>query len=699
MTNRRRFWTFFGIGVPASVVFFLLVTFIMFKWFERDLPPASAVENYEPPLATRVFDWKGVPVHDFFEQRRIPVGLDDISPMLVATTLVIEDRDFWNHWGVDIFAVLRAVIRDIRAGRVVEGASTISQQLARDLFLTRETQLVRKIREALLAGKIERYYSKGEILEMYLNQMYYGAGAYGVEAASQIYFGRHAAALTLAQCATLAALLRSPSAYCPFDHPEVARARRRLVLEVMAHTGRISREEARVADEEPLLPEDIRWQRNEAPYFVENVRRQLEVWYGRDVLYRGGVTVHTTLDLTLQRIANRVMNDWLQQVEENWKLEPAYGDTGTVSEGKTHYLQGALLAMDPHTGEIRAMVGGRNFRDSQFNRATQARRQPGSAFKPFVYVAAIDNGFTVSDRIVDAPIMIEVGDSLWKPDNYDGRFLGPVTLRTGLAKSRNLVAVRLFQQVSGRPVIEYSRMLGIESSLMNVPSLALGSRSVTLQEMVTAYSAFANGGERVYPSMIKRLIDRDGNVMYENISTPVRVLSPETAYIMASLLNSVIEDGTGRGARWRGFRRPAAGKTGTTNEFTDCWFIGFTPDLVCGVWVGFDDPRTIGMDATGAAIALPAWTAFMKEATQGQTPTDFLMPEGIVEREVCLDTGLLASARCSRVGREVFIAGTEPTRICIHQTGRFFEEEPESDHELFEEMDRQRSRARDEFEL
>jgi penicillin-binding protein 1A len=668
--RRRHIWPVTGV-----VILFLAFAASGFlvgsiRWLQRDLPPPSALREFRSPLVTRIYDANGEFITEFYLEKRVPVPLSRVSPQFIDAILAIEDRRFRQHWGIDLSGVIRATLRDLRARRRAEGASTITQQLARNLFLTPEKTWPRKIKEALLALQIERLYSKDEILELYLNQICFGHGAYGVEAASQLYFGKHANELTLAESALLAGIPRRPVRYSPFDNPEAALARRNVVLRVMVEAECISAEEAAAAAEEPVVVQRPELIPNEAPYFVESVRKRIEDRFGPDFIYHEGASIETTLDLRLQRIANHVLEEGLASLEHIYRLSDAR-DTATESlpQGPPRYLQGALVCIDPKTGAVRALVGGRDFQASQFDRATQARRQPGSAFKPFVYTAAVDNGFTPVDIILDSPIVVETPLDVWRPANYDGQFIGPASLRIGLALSRNLMAVRLLRRVGTRTVISYARRMGIKSDLQDVLSLALGSCEVTLLELTSAYGVFANGGVRAEPFFISRVTDRDGNAVYEANPWEEVALTPQTTYIMVSLLESVMNAGTARRARLLGLTAPAGGKTGTTNDFTDAWFIGFTPDLVCGVWVGFDELKPIAEGASGAVAALPIWTAFMKEAIgEEQEPKEFDVPPGIVQRLICAETGLLATDACPEVREEVFIAGTEPTVACdIHR--------------------------------
>lgn len=683
--KRLYFWLLFLLAIFS---FFFGVSFSVFRWLISDLPPVAALEKVEPPTISKVYDINGNVIYEFYEERRMPVPLDKVPKDLINAFISMEDRRFRSHWGVDMFRVAKAMFINLKAGRIVQGASTITQQLARNLFLTPERSWIRKLKEAILAVQIERLYSKDEILELYLNQILFPNGVYGVEAASELYFGKSVEEITLPEACMLAAMPKAPSLYSPYTNLEMLTRRMELVLNAMVENGKITPEEAERAKETPVVIKPRGLRPNEAPYFVEEVRKDVIGRFGSQSLYRDGLQIYTTLDLNLQQIANRAVEEWIEALEDeyDYKYTLSNYNSDSVSSSQIPYLEGALLAMEPVTGYIKAMVGGRNFSHSQFNRAVQAWRQAGSAFKPFVYTAAIDNGFTPSYRILDAPIVVEAGDTVWRPSNYDKRFLGLTTLRRGLALSRNLVAVRLLGLLGPQTVIDYARRMGIEGNLKNVLSLALGSCEVTLLGMVSAYSTIANQGLRVKPVMILKILDNQGRVVYRAKHYEERVLSPQTAYIMTNMLESVLNEGTALGARLRGFTAPAAGKTGTTNDFTDAWFVGFTPDLICGVWVGFDEKKSIGERASGAKAALPIWEKFMKGALGDGPYRDFIPPPGIVKVPVCTTTGLLPSPGCPEVREEVFISGTEPHDTCrVHA----FSIEQDSLGKKFEELDRE----------
>jgi len=674
----------------AVVLVAISLTFIgAVVWLSRDLPSPSLLESIEPTVGTTVYDRHGEVIHEFYRENRVVVDLDLISPYFVDAIVATEDREFRSHWGVDVFGIVRAAFANVRAGRVVQGASTITQQLARSLFLTQDVTITRKLKEALLALRIEQTYSKDRIIELYLNQIYFGSGAYGIEAAAQSLYGIPASELDLAQAALLAGLPKNPSGYSPRRHPDRALLRRSLVLSMMVDDGVITKEEAAAADTMAL---DVLERADDTPagaHFIEHVRREVIAEYGAELLYAGGLKIYTTLDAELQRTADRLVEERFAALERDYNFPVKRGDAydaDTLSH--TPYVEGALLAVDVSTGGILAMVGGRDFGDSQFNHATQAPRQPGSGFKPFVYTAAIDNGFAPSDTIMDAPLLIPASGAMWKleglededltieeptdwmPENYSREFHGTVTLRHALKKSINIPAIKLGIVLGPDQVAAYARDMGITTQLASVYSLALGSGEVTLYDMVKAYSVLANQGTRLEPYSVERIEDRSGRVLMNHMASSYEALPPATAYVVTNMMESVVNSGTGWSARSLGFTHPAAGKTGTTNDCTDAWFIGFTPPVGCGVWGGFDDRRSLGDRMTGARVALPVWTEFMKAAHDDLPKSGFDMPPGVVVRRICAQSGELAGTECEDTVEEVFIQGTEPVRQCRLHTGR-----------------------------
>jgi penicillin-binding protein 1A len=672
----RRFpWKLF-LSVVLVVVFGSAgAVFGLVQWLRRDLPTPEQVATVQAPVKTVVYDVRGRVLHEFYRENRSPVPLRGIPRSLVNATLSTEDRNFYRHWGVDLWGIARAAATDVFHRRRAQGGSTITQQLARNLFLTHERTFTRKLKEIALAIELERNYSKNQILEMYFNQIYFGEGAYGVEAAAKTYFGKPLAELTLPECALLAGIPANPSLYSPRRQPRAAVARRSKVLRNMLFTHAITQVEFDNAMHAPLGVTPLRYDNDRAAYFVEMVRLHLDEKYGSNSVYEGGLRVHTTLDMDLQQLAERSVEKQLESLETELKITKTRAtfvvQTSIAANGRTPYLQGALVAIDPRNGYVRALVGGRDWTHSNFNRATQARRQPGSAFKPFVYTAAMDNGFKPTDIIVDEPVSFPGGDGKpYEPRNYDQTFRGPVTLRYALQQSINIPAIKLLRKVGVSLVASYARRMGIKSPLGQNLSLALGSSEVTLLELTSAYAVLADRGVRNEPLFILKVEDRAGNVLERNAPRPFEVLSEGTAATMTSMLRSVMDHGTGYPARARGFTIPAAGKTGTMDEYMDAWFVGYVPSLACGVWVGYDEKKVIGPGMTGARAALPVWTDFMVGATRGLPPEDFPMPAGTLSRMVCAESGMLATDACPNTTTEIFPEGSEPSEYCTTHPGR-----------------------------
>lgn len=664
-------------------------TWSVLRWADRRIPSPYRLADIRPAIKTVVHDRHGEVIHEFFRENRVLVPLRHIPEPLIAGVLATEDRKFYQHWGVDLLGILRAAIENLRAGQLRQGGSTITQQLARSMFLTHERTWNRKILDALLAIRIERMYTKDEILTMYLNQVYYGEGVYGVQAAAHNFFDKDVTELDLTECALLAGIPGNPNAFNPRRNPDSALRRRNHVLGAMLDTGAIDRAsfEAAVASEIRLV--DRTGAAAVAPYFVEMIRRHLQERYGADQLYEGGLQVYTTLDLELQRHAEQAVAQHLETLEgalhpaqtraDYQQQRAAARATGDPLPAPA-YLQAALLCIDARTGHVLSLVGGRSFEESAWNRVVQSHRQPGSAFKPFVYAAAIDNGFRASDIILDTPVVFQgkTEEDEWRPKNYNGTFLGPMTLRFALKKSINVPAVKLLRKVGISVVAGYAHRMGIRSPIENVLSVALGSSVVSLEELTTAYTPFANQGLRADPLYVERVEDRNGDVLEINTPHQEEALSPETAAILTSMLGSVLEDGTGRAARRRGFRLPAGGKTGTTDDYTDGWFVGFTPEIITGVWVGYDDYQPIGERMEGARVALPIWTAFMIEATRHAAALDFQVPPTIVTATVCSESGMLARETCPEPYEELYKRGTEPRALCsFHTAGAIDRADPE----------------------
>jgi penicillin-binding protein 1A len=653
----------------AVFIFMLGAAVGIYQYFARDLPGMDRLENIEPSVKTQVFAQDSSLVGEFYVQNRALVPLEAIPQEFKDAVIAVEDRRFYSHWGVDGVGLLRAVFANLRAGRIVEGASTITQQLARNLFTMFDVSITRKIKEAILALRIEGAYSKDEILEMYLNQINFGSGAYGVESAARQYFGKSATELTLGESALLAGLPQNPRDYSPYYHLDRALQRRAVVLDAMVASGKLDRAVADSVAASPIKIGEADHGEKFAAYFLEYVRQYLESRYGADRIYHDGLKVYTTLDPVLQRVAEDSLESHLAEIEK----ERGYPQTkesyrAAIDKGEEpplEYIEGAVVAIEPQTGYIRAMVGGRSFKDSKWNRAVQAKRQPGSAFKPFIYVAALENGYTPADIVLDAPIVLDMpnGD-VYKPQNYTEEFEGEITVRHALNESINVAAVRVLLSIGPATAINYAHRLGIKSPLDPVYSLALGTEEVSLIELTSAYATLAAGGIRAEPLFIKRIYDRDGKLLEDNSVSRDEVLSPQTAYVITSMLESALNEGTGKSTRLMGFMEPAAGKTGTTNDCSDAWYVGYTPELAVGVWSGFDVKRTMGPKMTGARVSLPTWTSVMKAQYRDHKGEEFVEPPGIVHRVVCEETGLLVGPRCEKARQEVFIEGTEPKHVC-----------------------------------
>ena len=732
-------------------------------WFaSRGLPSFELLQDYQPSLVTRVYADDGRKIGEFYVERRIFSPISRIPKDLINAVIAVEDTRFFEHPGLDVVGIFRAAWANVKRGGKFQGASTITQQLVRSLFLTPERTYKRKIRELILAIKMELVLSKDQILEMYLNQIYFGQGAYGVGSAALAYFDKDLSQITLPEAAFLAGLPKAPSTYSPYKNPELAKKRQGHVLRRMVEAGFIPAAQAEQATSVDLAFKKPTFERIGA-YFLEHVRQTLVRRYGETMVYKGGLKVYTTLNMAMQREAEKDVKMGLQELDkrQGWrgplrhlsiadqqnpeviekeikaakelsnsgdfihavvthvskdsaKILVEGNDKGRIalkdmlwarrrlSKGKrvmeakvlknptarqilksgdvievapkggdvqsgdflleqTPLVEGALLALDPRTGAIRAMVGGYNFEHSQFNRALLARRQPGSAFKPVIYATALQKGFTPATLILDAPVVYEEEDSdkVWKPENYEKRFFGAITLREALRHSRNAATVRLLEQIGVPPVIELAKNLGITSPLSKDLSLALGSSSVSLEEMTAAYGVFANQGLRLEPYTVTLTKDGKGEIIGQHFFEPRQVISQEMAYLVTNMMMDVIQRGTGRGAKSIG--RPLAGKTGTTNSYHDAWFVGFAPNLATGVWVGFDSMKSLGKVESGAHAALPIWTRFMKKSLDPLPVMAFRIPPGIRFTEVDNKTGKRTSKPTQNSMAEVFAAGTEPT--------------------------------------
>lgn len=703
-----------GRRLVGRVVFSLLVlvsalvgaTAGLLLVYTTDLPQVDALEAYRPSSVTEIYDDHGRVIGSFALQRRVVATYEDFPPVLRDALVSIEDKDFYRHSGINFWRIVGAAYRDVESGGKVQGASTLTMQLARNLFLSPDRSFHRKVQETMLAIQIERHFTKPQIFTLYANQIFLGHGVYGFEAASEFYFSKPARSLTLEEATLLAGLPKGPTVYSPISHPDRAVKRRNLVINAMLEDGKITAAQAADARAAPLALHLAHDPNSLAPNFVEEIRRYLEGKYGADQVHEGGLRVYTSLDVDLQRAANRAVLDGLAAYERrhgwkghlenvvaggamldkyshpDWDDEPEAGgyvhalvtSSGTgiallkfgrytaalgqadaswtgqklaniLKTGDICYVkiltlntngaarvtleqdsgaQGALLALDNTTGGIKAMVGGRDFNESKFDRATQALRQVGSSFKPYVYTAVIDGGASPDDTILDEPVSFETPSGPYSPHNYDEKFEGIITLRRALAQSRNIPALKLADKISIKSVIDYAGRFGVTAKLPPYLPVALGSAEITLMEQTAAYSVFPNDGVRITPRYITRVTDYEGRVLEEDFPEVKDVINERTARIMTSMLREVVLHGTAIAASKLPF--PAAGKTGTTNDFTDAWFVGFTSTMTCGVWVGFDEKKSLGAKETGAHAALPIWMNFMSAAMAGKDAGDFEPP-------------------------------------------------------------------------
>src|ERR1700675_538836 len=675
--------------------------------YTTDLPQVEALEAYRPSSITELYDDHGRVIGSFALQRRVVVGYDDFAPVLRDALVSIEDKDFYRHSGINFWRIVGAAYRDIESGGKVQGASTLTMQLARNLFLSPDRSFYRKVQEALLAIQIERRFTKPQIFTLYANQIFLGHGAYGFEAASEYYFSKPARQLKLEEAALLAGLPKAPQYYSPITHPERAIKRRNLVLNAMLEDGKITAAQAADAKSKPIVLNLQKDPNSLAPHYVEEIRRYLEAKYGSDQVHEGGLRVYTSLDMDLQKSARQALLDGLAAYERrhgwhgrlvnviaqgqkldkyadpDWDEDPEmngymhalviqvspaaaavrFGQhTATITPadaawtklnlksklpdilhaGDVVYIkvlsldaggksrvsleqdsgaEGALVAIDNATGEIKAMVGGRDFNLSKFNRATQALRQVGSSFKPYVYTAVIDQGGSPDDTIVDAPVTFQTASGPYSPHNYDNKFEGTITLRRALAQSRNIPALKLADHLGIKTVIDYARRFGITSNIPAYLPVALGSAEITPLEQTSAFSVFPNDGVHITPRYLTKVTDYEGRTLEENFPDVKDVISAHTARIITSMLREVVLHGTAIAAA--NLKYPLGGKTGTTNNFTDAWFVGFSPSLTCGVWIGYDEKKSLGEKETGGHAALPIWMQFMSVALAGKDPGEF----------------------------------------------------------------------------
>ena len=761
-------------GIFAKIVrWFILVSVFMmisgmfgvagvYFYLGRNLPKISSLKDYRPPVITTVYSDDNRKIAEFSKERRIVIPLSQMPDMFKKAFIAAEDARFYKHKGIDILSIIRAFFKNIEAGTIVQGGSTITQQVTKSFFLTPERSYTRKIKEAILAYRIDKKFTKNEILFLYLNQIYLGHGAYGVKAASENYFGKSAQELNLAECAILAGLPQAPSRYSPFRHPARAKQRQIYVLNRMVEEGFITNIQATEAINKEL---DIKprknWYIEEVPVYTEHIRRYIAKKYGADILYKEGLKIYAAVNIEMQKIARGEIEKGLYALDKRQgyrgsmkhlqpeeiesfskelqiELGKAPLEEGKITEGavievnnKTNTVvvrigntlgiikiedmrwarkpdpeiayfearvqhvgevlsvgdvilvkvknkifntnrwwldleqvprvQAALLCIESETGNVKVMVGGKDFRESQFNRAIQSRRQPGSAFKPIIYAAALDKGYTPATMIIDSPIVYQdtEHDFTWKPRNYKEKFYGPTLFRNALAKSRNVVTIKILKAIGIDYARDYATKLGITSKLNRDLSIALGSSGVSLLDLVGAYSVFNNLGYLLSPVFITKIVDRDGNVIEESSPVREKVIEKNTAYITTNLLEGVVKHGTGH--RVRALNRPVAGKTGTTNNLHDAWFLGYTPRYTTGTWVGFDDESSLGKSETGSRAASPIWLGFMQKVLAGKPVRVFQVPEGVVFSKIDAETGLLPIPESNKTIFECFKEGSVPT--------------------------------------
>ncbi|HIF03247.1 MAG TPA: PBP1A family penicillin-binding protein [Nitrospinaceae bacterium] len=767
--KKRRGGFFKWLSMAAFSIFItiLLIGFIgilaIYYTFTDELPDVRALKSFEPSTVTLMYSDQDQLIAELYLEKRILVPLNKIPIQLKQAALAVEDANFYRHMGIDLKAIFRAFLTNLKAGRVVEGGSTITQQLSKTLFLSRERSLVRKIKEAILSVRMELIFTKDEILEMYLNQIYYGHGSYGVEAAARTYFGKNVKNLSLDEVALIAGLPKSPNNYSPYRNPKRARSRRNHVIRRMAQEGFVKSNEAKQAMKKPFTLGEVTNMLNRAPYFVEYIRKQLMTMYGRNKVYKSGLKVYTTLNIEKQILAQEAtkknlriadkrygyrgplgtmdislpeivlqeslygINNFTEGVlpekgiiikglvksvnkeyltvligqgegiielkDMDWAREPNIkvdgrwarihrvdkilypgdkilvkvlgvhesGSLWSLSLEQEPEVESALISIEPHNGHIKALIGGYDFSKSQFNRAIQAVRQPGSVFKPIVYATAFSKGYSPASIIIDSPIIFKEKDHAfdkWKPVNFEKKFYGPTPLRKALAHSRNIVTVKLLQKIGTRSVIQMAKNLGIKSRLENNLSIGLGSSGITLQELVSAYSSFANSGIRVEPQSIRYVENRNGKILYKNNQKQTQPITSGVAQMITSLLQSVVQEGTAK--KVRSLNRPTAGKTGTTNNYIDAWFMGFTPKLITGVWVGKDNVEPLGRNETGSRTAIPIWLDYMKGALLNEPIHNFPVSPETIYAKINPQTRSIAKHADSKGFFEIFLKDKLP---------------------------------------
>lgn len=664
----------FIIGLSLFILVFGAVGFGMTMYFglQKEIPSMTDMFVYSAPSATLIYDDNNRKVTELFIEKRMPIKLKDLPQYAIDAVIALEDQQFYSHWGINVIRFFNVLTKNIITFRKGAGASTITQQLARNMFLTMEKTWSRKIKEALITINLERSFSKDEILEMYFNQINYGSGAYGIEAASNMYFNKSARELTLAEAAMLAGIPQLPEKFNLFRHYDNAKRRQTVCLGAMLKEGYISREEYDDAMDDSVAV--VRGERDAGygEYFIEEVRKEVINRFGMNTLYKGGLKIYTTMNSDMQREAERVIEKKMLYYEKMYrfkntkeKYDAQIADDTSGNNPPPQYLQASMVIIDNASGEIKALVGGRDFEESEYNRVLQSKRQPGSIFKIFLFSAAVENGMNPGDIIMDTPVVLDDGsDTPYKPRNFDGDFLGPIPLRKALALSRNVTAIRLIKSIGPGTVVKHAKKLGVESQLTPVLSLALGSNDVTLYEMVRAFSVFPNDGMLRKTSMIRYIEDAQGNVIYENDKLETRVMDDDDAYIVTDMLESVVKEGTANGLKYYKFNVHIGGKTGTTDDYSNAWFVGFTKEYTAGVWVGFDKLRTIADKATGAVLALPIWAETMKPFVNSADSLPFSQTDSIIHVAVCRETGQIATKYCKFIRDEIYKRGREPKTLC-----------------------------------
>lgn len=688
--------------VAAAVV-------VTYNHFLPELPSLSQLEQINPKLVTNIYDMNGKIAHEYYVERREWVSFDSIPENAIHAVMATEDREFYNHWGMNVWAIPSAIMESVSSGKKLRGASTLTQQLTKLLFLTPERSISRKIKEAMTAIRIEQTYTKQEILEFYMNEVYLSAGNYGFQAAGKYYFGRPLDSLTIPELAVLAGMLQRPEAYRPDRHPKASLERRNTVLFAMMDAGYISKEDYRKYVDTPITLAEKEEEKGAGLYFYEEIRKYMEKKYGENSLYADGVSIFSTIDPDIQAYADSVAQVQVEKVRRRikyratrrlfltskydmpedsvvahfdsiyalFKKDYLVNDTNPDPKKRRfpdsilyHHAEVAAILIENETGAIRAMVGGSDWNSSRWNRAVQSLRQPGSSFKPIVYATAMDNGASPCDSVNDQPVTIPDPDDkdknkVWRPANFGHDFEGMMTLRKALYKSKNLPAILTGMKYGLSNVVNYARKFGIvRAPLLAVPSLALGSVGATLMEMTSAYTVFPNGGNRIEPYMIESIVDKNGETIEKNMKVEHEVLRAPSAYLMVDMLKDVNVRGTAARVWASGFTHPSGGKTGTTNDYTDAWYIGFTKQYTMGVWIGSDSPGTMGAGHTGTEDALPVWLAVMTELHKDLPRLPFPVPAGVSSRGICNYTGKVAGEFCSEKTYCLYTAGYAPTETC-----------------------------------